>query len=315
MKIVLAGGTGFIGKVLTDELLAKGYEIIILSRNKQSVEGNITYVKWLQDGVFPEKIIKNADAFINLAGVSINEGRWSANHQKQIYNSRMEATDELLRIIASCDQKPSILINASAIGIYPTSKSASYNEKSKEVAKDFLGQTVNDWEQKAATVEKDGIRTVFMRFGVVLGRNGGALTPMLLPYKLFAGGTVGSGEQWLSWVHIKDVTRSILFALEHPTMRGPVNVTSPNPKRMKDFGKTIGAVLKRPHWIPVPAFSMKLILGKKSTLVLEGQHVTPEKLIENGFEFQFPTLNSALEDLLINKSGGRRSATYKLEDS
>ena len=117
------------------------------------------------------------DAFINLAGVSINEGRWSANHQKQIYNSRMEATDELLRIIASCDEKPSILINASAIGIYPTSNSASYTEKSQEVAKDFLAQTVNDWEQKAATVEKDGIRTVFMRFGVVLGTNGGALTP------------------------------------------------------------------------------------------------------------------------------------------
>ena len=120
---------------------------------------------------------------------------------------------------------------------------------------------------------------------------------MVLPYKLFAGGTVGSGNQWISWVHIEDVARAIAFAIDNKDLHGPVNVTSPFPKRMKDFGKTIGSVLHRPHWIPVPSFAMKLVLGKKSALVLEGQHVLPEKLLNNGFEFHFPTLESALKDL------------------
>lgn len=301
MKIVIAGGSGFIGQKLTNALIDDGHEIIILTRKDMPSTRNISYVKWLEEGTTSESQIGNADVFINLAGVSINDGRWDLNHQKQIYDSRMRATDELLKIISTLPQKPSALINASAIGIYPSSLDAVYTEESIETANDFLGKTVHDWENKAKQVETYSIRTVFMRFGVVLGNEGGAFPLMSLPYKLFAGGTIGSGKQWVSWVHIADVVRSILFVIENDKIHGPVNVTSPSPIRIEDFGKTIGSVLHRPHWLPVPSFVMKLALGQKSDLVLKGQHVIPQVLMKEGFTFMFPSLNPALEDLLTKK--------------
>ncbi|SDN38402.1 TIGR01777 family oxidoreductase [Bacillus sp. OK048] len=298
MKIVIAGGSGFIGQKLMDLLLNAGHSIVILTRKEKTSSTKVQYVQWLAEGASPENEIKNADAFINLAGVSINDGRWSKSHQKQIYDSRMSATDELLRIISLLPEKPTVFINASAIGIYPASVQRVYTEKSSETADDFLGKTVRDWENKAKQVEAHSIRSVLMRFGVVLGNEGGALPLMALPYKLFVGGKVGRGDQWVSWVHVTDVVRSILFAIENNHVSGPVNVTSPTPLQMNDFGRTIGSVLHRPHWFPVPSFVMKMVLGQKSALVLEGQQVLPQVLMEEGFEFTFPTLKSALEDLL-----------------
>ena len=297
MKIVLAGGSGLIGQKVTEVLLKAGHQVVILTRKNMMDDQSVSYVKWLHEGLSPEDSIGDVDAFINLAGVSINAGRWSENHQQQIYNSRMTATDELLRIIQALHEKPSVLINASAIGVYPASDDKHYTEQSHDVANDFLGKTVYDWEQKAFSAEIDGLRVVCTRFGVVLSRNGGAFPLMAFPYKLFAGGTVGTGKQWISWVHINDVARAILFAIENANINGAVNVTAPSPTRMKEFGQTIGTVLRRPHWIPAPSFAMKLALGKKSALVLTGQHVTPEKLLENNFDFSFPTLESALENL------------------
>ncbi len=171
--------------------------------------------------------LENTDVFINLAGVSLNDGRWSKKHQETIYQSRMNATNELVRIIGALQNKPSTLINASAIGIYPQSLNHQYTEASSEVANDFLGKTVKDWESKAKLAEQFGVRTIFMRFGVVLGKGASALSLMTLPYKLFAGGTVGSGKQWVSWVHEMDVIRAIDFAIENPQIQGPVNVTAP----------------------------------------------------------------------------------------
>lgn len=298
MRIVIAGGTGFVGQKLTALLLEKGHEVLILTRKQKPPQGNVSYVKWLSQGAEPEKEIGHADVVINLAGVSINDGRWTAKHQREIYESRMEATDELLRIIKALDKKPSVLINASAIGIYPASEDRVYKETSTERADDFLAKTVADWEMKAASAESLGIRTVMMRFGVVLGKEGGALPLMVLPYRLFAGGTVGSGRQWVSWVHVTDVVRSILFATRHENINGPVNVTAPNPVTMKKFGQTIASVLRRPHWIPVPPTMLKLALGQKSRLVLEGQYVLPEKLKNHGFDFTYQHLEEALRDLL-----------------
>jgi uncharacterized protein len=298
MKIVIAGGTGFIGWKLTENLLAEGHEIIILTRKLQPAIGKITYVKWLEEGAHPENEIERADAFINLAGVSINDGRWNAKHQKQIYESRMAATNELLRIIAALPKKPSVLVNGSAIGIYPASEETIYTEDSQELATDFLAKTVNDWENKAASASEQGVRTVFMRFGVVLGMEGGALPLMALPYKLFVGGPIGSGQQWVSWVHVLDVVRAIAFAIDNKNLVGPVNVTAPTPVRMGEFGRTISKVLHRPHWLPVPALLMKLALGQKSALVLEGQKVLPSVLMREGFPFMFPSLEPALADLL-----------------
>ncbi|MDQ0970769.1 uncharacterized protein (TIGR01777 family) [Neobacillus niacini] len=298
MKIVIAGGTGFIGKKLTDLLQAEGHSVVILTRGNRESSGKVQFVKWLEEGAQPEKEIRHADAFINLAGVSINDGRWSENHQKQIYESRMTATDELLRIISLLPDKPSVLVSASAIGIYPASIKTVYTESSSERAYDFLGKTVHDWENKANLVQGHSVRAVFMRFGVVLGKEEGALPLMALPYRLFVGGKVGSGGQWVSWVHVLDVVRAIVFALVNEDLRGPVNVTSPSPVQMDDFGKTIASVLHRPHWMPVPSFAMKMVLGQKSALVLEGQHVVPQRLIDYGFEFTFPILKLALDDLL-----------------
>lgn len=302
MKIVITGGSGFIGQKVTELLLAEGHTVVILTRKEKRSSGKVKFIRWLKEGATPEKEIRKADAFINLAGVSINDGRWSKSHQKQIYESRMTATDELLRIISLLPEKPSVLVNASAIGIYPATLNAVYTENSLETATDFLGKTVSDWETKAKQVENHSIRLVYMRFGVVLGKEGGALPLMALPYRLFVGGKVGSGEQWVSWVHVMDVVRAIVFAIKNDQLRGPVNVTSPSPLRMNDFGKTIGSVLHRPHWLPVPSFAMKMVLGQKSALVLEGQHVIPQVLQEEGFEFMFPTLRLALEDLLTQTS-------------
>ncbi|OIK15738.1 TIGR01777 family protein [Bacillus sp. MUM 116] len=302
MKIIIAGGSGFIGKKLTELLPKNGHEIIILTRKEKETDGPIKFVQWLSEGSYPEKEIGGADVVINLAGVSINDGRWTEKHQTQIYESRMKATDELVRIVKAFSKKPSVFINASAIGIYPASNQMVYTEQSLEVADDFLGRTVHDWERKSSEMREFGIRTVFMRFGVIMGKEGGALPLMALPYKLFLGGTVGSGEQWVSWVHITDVVRAIIFAIENSRLFGPVNVTAPNPKRMKEFGKTIGAVLHRPHWFPVPVFLMKAALGKKSSLVLEGQQVIPKVLLDEGFEFKFPVLEPALNDLFYSFS-------------
>ncbi|MDP4197758.1 MAG: TIGR01777 family oxidoreductase [Bacteroidota bacterium] len=286
------------GRKLTELLLEKGHQVVILTRSDRPSNPKIKYVKWLQEGAAPEKEIEKADAIINLAGVSINEGRWTEKHQKQIYESRMTATDEILRIVESLPEKPSVLVNASAIGIYPPSLHAVYTESSTEISNDFLGRTVHDWEKKAIQTAVHGVRVVSMRFGVVLGKEGGALPLMVLPYKLFIGGRLGSGEQWVSWVHVTDVARALLFAVENNHLKGPVNVTSPFPTRMEEFGKTIAAVLRRPHWLPVPAILMKLALGKKSSLVLEGQQVLPKVLLKEGFEFSFSSLEAALTELL-----------------
>jgi uncharacterized protein (TIGR01777 family) len=298
MKLVIAGGSGLIGRKVTDLLLEKGHQVVILTRSDRPSNTKIKYVKWLQEGAAPEKEIEKADAFINLAGVSINEGRWTEKHQKQIYESRMTATDEILRIVESLPEKPSVLVNASAIGIYPPSLHAVYTESSTEISNDFLGRTVHDWEKKAIQTAVHGVRVVSMRFGVVLGKEGGALPLMVLPYKLFIGGRLGSGEQWVSWVHVTDVARALLFAVENNHLNGPVNVTSPFPIRMEEFGRTVAAVLRRPHWLPVPAILMKLALGKKSSLVLEGQQVLPKVLLKEGFEFSFSSLEAALTELL-----------------
>ncbi|MER2000801.1 MAG: TIGR01777 family oxidoreductase, partial [Lysinibacillus sp.] len=185
-----------------------------------------------------------------------------------------------------------------AVGIYPISTTNIYTEQSTEEATDFLGTVVKAWEVHASQIANLGIRTCYTRFGVVLGDGEGALPMMLLPYKLFAGGTIGSGEQWLSWIHVDDLVRAILHVIEHEQMEGIINFTSPNPKRMRTFGKIIGDVTKRPHWLPVPSFALQLVLGEKSTLVLDGQYVIPEKLLASNFKFKYASLSDALSDLL-----------------
>lgn len=293
MKIAITGGTGFVGSELTELLLQKGHDVYILSRSKQGTEHGITYVQWLSENANPEKQLEGIDAFVNLAGESINNGRWTEVQKQKIYDSRMQTTDELLRILDLLTVKPKVLVNASAIGIYPASTSTRYTEKSKEVGTDFLARTVRDWELKAKSAEELQIRVAYGRFGIILGKSEGALPLMALPYKLFVGGPIGTGDNWMSWVHVKDVASALLFAIEQP-INGPFNITAPHAKKMNDFGKTLATVLKRPHYFPVPSFALKFALGEKSQLVIEGQHVIPQVLLDEGYTFHFPNLESAL---------------------
>ncbi|MFC4355687.1 TIGR01777 family oxidoreductase [Chryseomicrobium palamuruense] len=297
MKIAITGGTGFVGKELTNLLLSEGHHVYILTRSDKKSDSSITYVSWLNKGAKPEDQLQGIDAIINLAGTSINEGRWTAEQKKKIYQSRMDATNEVLRIIEALPQKPSVLVNASAVGIYPTSKHKTYTEDSPERADNFLAKTVEDWEATAKQAEQFDVRVAYGRFGVILGKEEGALPLMALPYKLFVGGKVGTGKQWLSWVHVKDVVRALYFAITTEKLQGPFNVTAPRPLRNDEFGRTLGEVLHRPHAIPAPSFALKAVLGEKSQLVLEGQQVLPQVLLQHGFHFEFPTAKEALNHL------------------
>ncbi|EMR05480.1 Epimerase family protein [Bhargavaea cecembensis DSE10] len=298
MRVAIAGGTGFLGSVLAGLLEDNGHEVLILTRRPAA--GNSRLIGYLTDGARPEQELGPVDALVNLAGTSINSGRWTERRKQDILTSRIAATDEVVRIIRSMKNKPGVLVNASAIGLYPTSETAIYNEEGP-AGNDFLADVVKTWEHRAAEARKDGVRTVFMRFGVILGKDEGALPLIALPYRLFAGGTVGSGRQWVSWIHVLDAARAILFAIENEAVSGAVNAVAPNPLRMKDFGRSVGRVLGRPHFLPVPAFALKAALGEKSKLVLEGQRVAPSKLGRHGFRFRFPDADEALRDILISE--------------
>ena len=302
MKIAIAGGTGLVGKALTNTLIKHGHEVYILTRNVKTNNSSskITYVSWLNSGDYPEESLKNVDAFINLAGESINSGRWTEKRKERIKNSRIQATNEVIRIMTALPNKPKVLINASAIGFYGTSYSETFTEDSVTPGHDFLASTVKDWEKTARKAESLGVRTVLARFGIILDKNEGALPKLLIPYKLFAGGNLGTGEQWMSWIHIDDVVHGLIYCLQTNNMEGPVNFVSPQPLKMKEFGLTLGRVLQRPHWFPTPVLPIKLALGEMSLLILEGQKVLPTKL--HDYHFLFPTLEKALKNILQNET-------------
>lgn len=295
MKIAISGGTGLVGQALSTELIRNGHEVFILTRSKTNISANPQFVQWLNDGDQPENALEGVDAIVNLAGATINN-RWTDEYKHKILESRLRATSEINRIMEELNQKPTVLINASAVGYYGTSRTAEFSEQSAQ-GNDFLAETVARWETAASAANNLGVRVVLCRFGVILDKKGGALPRMALPYKLFGGGTIGSGQQWLSWIHIKDVVGGIIFAIENKQLSGPVNFSAPEPVIMDQFGKTLAKVINRPHWMPVPSVMLKLLLGEMSILVLEGQRVLPEKLLSAGYVFLFPHLQDALNDI------------------
>ncbi|MBS4219476.1 TIGR01777 family oxidoreductase [Bacillus sp. FJAT-49711] len=299
MHIVIAGGSGFVGKALQARLLKEGHKITILTRNKEKIfESNgLRAVEWLNPNSEPEIYMKNVDAIINLAGESINGFRWTKEKKKRIIESRIHATREIVTLIEKLDRKPKVLVNGSAVGYYGMSDVETFTEESKSQASDFLASVVRKWEEEAAQAERLGVRIVFARLGVVLGKEG-ALPLMALPYKMGVGGPVGTGNQWIPWVHQADVAGLLLFAIENESISGPINVTAPNLVKNKEFGKTIGRVLHRPHWMPVPSFAMKLLLGEMSEMLLRGQCAIPQKAEQNGYTFEYPILEQAMENIL-----------------
>lgn len=298
MKIAVTGGTGFVGRSLTNELINGGHEVFILTRRiKNNDRPQLKYIQWLNEGDKPEEKLEGIDVLVNLAGESINSGRWTEERKRRILKSRISATKEVIRICSSLKKKPHTLIQASAVGYYGISRTNTFTEDLTEAGNDFLAKTVQQWETEARKAQELKIRTVFCRFGVILDKHDGALPRIALPYKLFAGGTVASGNQWLSWIHLKDVINGIVFSINNHSVEGPVNFTAPNPVMMKEFGQILGKVLQRPHWIPTPGFALKAALGEMSILVLEGQKVLPVKLITNNYRFMFEHLSDALTEI------------------
>lgn len=297
MNFLITGGTGLVGKALLNSLMKQGHSIYCLTRSNHSTSNpNLTYIKWLSNNSITIDPLPHIDIVINLAGYSLNSGRWTAHRKELIRNSRLEATSELMKIIEALPKKPKLFLNASAIGIYGTSETSIFTEDSPP-GDDFLATTVKLWEQEADKATSFGIRTVYCRFGLILSNRGGALPKLILPYKLFTGGKLGSGEQWVSWIHIKDVIHAINFIIVNEHINGAVNFTTPNTLKMKEVGKAIAKHFHRPHWLPVPSFLLKMVLGDMSILIAEGQNVSSEKLQKHHFTFEFNTIKKALDDL------------------
>jgi uncharacterized protein (TIGR01777 family) len=295
MKIGILGGTGFIGRNITKYLIEHGHDVTVWTRNKN----NHSKLSYSSLSNWPPDHSKDAiemDAIINLAGETINQ-RWTKEAKHRIMSSRVESTRQLVDLFRQGILKPKVVINASAVGYYGHSIDKIFTEQDA-YAHDFLAEVTRTWEVEAEKAAGLGIRVVKARLGVVLGKGEGALPRMLLPYKLFAGGTVGSGEQWVSWIHIQDVARLVHHVLENEHIEGAINFTSPEPVKMNDFGKTMGRIMKRPHWLPVPAFALQLLLGEMSDLILKGQQVLPAKALDSKFTFKFPNIDDALRDIL-----------------
>lgn len=293
MNILITGGTGFVGKRLTETLKKQGHHVFILTRSVEKHQNiaNETYL----DYTYPVDTLPDMYAVINLAGESLF-GYWSESKKERILSSRIETTEKVIHLMKQMKHQPTVFISGSAVGFYGTSTELIFTEKTNTSGNDFLADVASRWEKIASQAEHLGIRTVYTRFGVILGDQG-ALPLMSLPVKLFLGGKIGNGEQWMSWVHVDDVVNLILFCINNATIEGPVNVTSPEPKRNKAFLKTLAKVLKRPYWFPTPAPLMKVAMGEMSELITNGQYVLPQKAIDHGFEFSYPQIEAALSEI------------------
>ncbi len=305
MRVIITGGSGLIGTAVTQQLLAQQHEVIILSRSpeKYRFPTGARGVTW--DGKTADNwhaYINENTAIINLAGASIaGEGlipsRWTAQRKQLIRDSRIQAGQAVLEGIEAATDKPKVLIQGSAVGYYGASDDAIKTESSPP-GDDFLAGLCVDWERVTAVVGAMGIRRVVIRTGLALSLDGGPLPLLRLQYKLLAGGPFGNGRHWWPWIHMDDVAGAICYLLENEAAQGIYNLTAPNPLTNNDFGQTLGKVMGRPHWIPAPAFALKLVLGEIATVVLDGQRAVPQRLQEAGYTFKFTEAKAALADLL-----------------
>jgi len=305
MKVAITGATGFVGSRLVERLQVEGHQVLVLTRNPATAQKifpqssfpnlEITAYTPTESGSWQEAIA-DCDGVVNLAGEPIAEERWTPERKQEILKSRQLGTQKIVEAIAKANPKPSVLVNASAIGYYGTSETATFDETSR-AGEDFLAQVCQAWEAEAQKVTEIGVRLVILRFGIVLGM-GGAIAKMITPFKLFAGGPIGSGRQWFSWIHRDDLVNLILQALNRPDIEGVLNATAPNPVRMTQLAQTMGQVLNRPSWLPVPSFALETLLGDGAMVVLEGQQVLPKRTLAYGFDYQYPTVKQALAEIV-----------------
>ena len=298
MNITVTGASGFIGNHLIHELLDAGHSIHALGRKRNaSLPQAVRFSEWRSaESEPPSEALATADAIVYLAGESVAQ-RWTPDVKQRIRGSRVDGTQNLVNALAKQSRRPQVLVCASAIGYYGSRGDEVLTETSAP-GSDFLAQVVIDWEQAARQAEALGIRVVPLRFGVVLGKDGGALTKMLPPFRLGLGGRLASGQQWMSWIHVDDVIALIRFSLDNSAARGPMNATSPHPVRNAEFTNELATALHRPAIFPVPKFALNTLFGEMAEVILGSQRVLPEAAQSAGFQFQYPELRPALVRLL-----------------
>ena len=296
MRILITGASGLIGTALQKSFEEKGYEMLLASRSEPKSERDI---QWNADAGFADEDLlrlEGLDAVIHLAGESISALRWTDEKKKAIRDSRVHGTRTMIEAFARLEKKPKVFISASAIGFYGDRGDEEMTE-TNSVGDTFLSEVSKEWESESRRAEDMGIRTVLLRNGIVLSKDGGALATMMTPFKLGVGGVVGSGKQWMSWVSLDDAVGIVNYALENENLRGAVNVVSPNPVTNEEFTKTLGEVLYRPTFLPLPEFVVNLVFGEMGdALLIDSTRVVPKRLLDSGFKFRYPEIKSALEN-------------------
>ena len=307
MRVIITGGTGLIGRALAADLAGDGHEVIVLSRAPERVTAmpaGVRVERW--DARSAEgwgALADGADAIVNLAGESIAgtgfilSRRWTAERKRRIRDSRLNAGRAVVQAVELASDKPRVVVQASGVGYYGPRGDEELTEEASP-GQDFLARTAIEWEASTAPVEPLGVRRAIIRSGAVLGTKGGAFPFMLLPFRLFVGGPVGSGRQWLPWIHIADEVRAIRFLIENEAASGPFNLVAPDLLTNAEFNRVLGRVMRRPAFMRVPAFALRLLLGEMSIVSLEGQKAIPRRLQELGFAFRFPEAKAAMRDLL-----------------
>jgi uncharacterized protein (TIGR01777 family) len=302
MKIVISGATGLIGSALVERLTTRAdISLVLLSREPaQHIRApNQERLAWQPgSGGGWEQAIDGADAVINLAGEPIAGKRWSASQKVILRSSRIQLTRSLVEAIGKSKVKPKTLISGSAVGYYGPHGDESLDEDTRPGA-DFLSRLCVDWEGEAKKAESLGVRVVLLRTGIVLARGAGALQKMVPPFKMFAGGPLGTGQQWMPWIHIDDEVGLLEFLLDRPDAHGAFNGTAPNPVTMAEFARTLGHVLNRPSWLPVPPSVLALMVGEMAEMLLTGQRAFPSAALKLGFQFKYPGLVDALSALRL----------------
>jgi len=305
-KIVIIGASGLIGGALCRFFVKKAYSVMGFTRSRENAarleSQDIQPVLW--DGrslIGKEKHLEGADAVINLAGENIGAGRWSKQKKEKILKSRLDSVNLLVQALERMKNKPPVVIQASAVGFYGSRGDDELDENTAS-GHGFMADVVRQWEDASNTLAGIGVRRVLLRFGMVLARQAGVLKRMAVPFRFFVGGPMGTGQQWMTWIHIHDAVRAVDFLIDSKESKGVFNLTAPQPVRNKEFARIIGQVLHRPSLFPVPGFVLKLMLGEMAQeLVLTSQRVLPARLLEAGFSFDYPTLEKALKDLFVHK--------------
>lgn len=301
MRILITGGTGFIGLELCQHLASQGHQLTLLARDPAKAKQLLSRIQIDTFATLEDwKPHIDFDAVINLAGESIMAKRWTEHRKKSLWDSRVGLTEKLVERMTSVQHKPAVFISGSAVGIYGNQGDAVLDETS-QFNDEFGHRLCAAWENAALEAEKSGIRVCLLRTGLVIGKHGGFLERMLLPFKLGLGGRIGQGRQWMSWIHIKDHVGLTRHLLESPKARGPYNATAPNPVTNAEFTRELAKCLQRPALLAIPAWLLKLAMGEMAELLLGSQRVLPKKALSSGFKFSYETLEPALSNVLAEK--------------